>query len=347
MSTSEIKDEIKDDIITRKSISASTIELNDYEIDVLVCLAELLTTSPSENADLFCKQAKQLSTLVPDRIREILYEFAEHGSTTGFLLFSNLPVEFNVLPKTPIGNTFKLGEKTILARVQAILLNIIGEMIAYQAEGYGRIFQDVIPICDMANDQTSLGSNIELEIHTEQAFSKLRPDILSLGCLRGDVNAFTHILPVQYILDNLTPEEQAMLREPLWKTGVDLSFKLYGQDFIEGYFRGPLSIIHGDDVNDPYLIFDQDLMIGLTDEANCMIRKIVNIYYRHKIVHNLKSGEIILIDNRRAVHGRSAFFPRYNGYDRFLVRCFVTFDYEKSDYARNSNDNRVIQAIYS
>ena len=34
----------------------------------------------------------------------------------------------------------------------------------------------------MENNQTSVGSTIELEVHTEQAFSRLKPDLLSLGC---------------------------------------------------------------------------------------------------------------------------------------------------------------------
>ena len=33
------------------------------------------------------------------------------------------------------------------------------------------------------------GSGVELELHTEQAFSKLRPDVLSLACLRGNPKA--------------------------------------------------------------------------------------------------------------------------------------------------------------
>jgi L-asparagine oxygenase len=77
-----------------------------------------------------------------------------------------------------------------------------------------------------------------------------------------------------------------------------------------------------------------------------MFFKIVDIYYKQRIEHNLQPGEIILIDNNRAVHGRSPFFPKFDGNDRFLIRCFSTFDYEKSIYAR-SESCRVISAIYS
>jgi L-asparagine oxygenase len=96
------------------------------------------------------------------------------------------------------------------------------------------------------------------------------------------------------------------------------------------------------------LVFDQDLMSGIDEEATKIKEKIINIYYENRNSHNLKPGEIILIDNLRAVHGRSSFSPRYDGYDRFLVRCFAVFDFEKSDYARvNETNKRMICAIYS
>jgi L-asparagine oxygenase len=320
------------------------LELDNYEIETILNMANLLNTiSPSDDPDFFCAMSKKVSLCLHDRIISKLMHFAKYGSETGFLLIKNIPTDIDILPDTPPSNNYKIGEKTVLAKIQSMILNVFSELIAYEAEGYGRLFQDVVPIQSMAKDQTSLGSNTELEIHTEQAFSKLRPDILSLACLRGDKRAVTYILPVKYIIDNMTEEENELLCKPLWKTGVDLSFKLNGHEFIEGDIRGPLSIINGD-MSDPQLIFDQDLMTGITKESEAIIQKIVDIYYKHRISHNLCPGEIILIDNRRAVHGRSPFFPNFDGKDRFLIRCFSTLDYNKSEYARS---RRVVTAIYS
>lgn len=319
----------------------------EEDLEALLNLADRITANPSLSPLLFCEQAKEESKHLPSNIKSILTSFATAGSETGFLLINKIPLDDATIPQTPLGNKYKVGETTILAKIQAILISAISDMIAYEAEGYGRLFQDVVPLKAMEHAQTSLGSNTELEIHTEQAFSKLKPDILSLACLRGDPEAFTHIFPVQTILEHTTREEQELLRQPLWKTSVDLSFKLNNNEFIDGDTRGPMPIISGPE-NDPTLTFDQDLMTGITPEATDMIRKIVDIYYQHKIRHNLKPGEIILIDNRRAVHGRSAFNPKYDGKDRFLIRCFATFDLSKSEYAREDPTSpRTITAIYS
>jgi len=333
------------------------IELTNEENNVLVDLAFQITANPSITPELFCIQSKECSKNVPDRIKIALNDFTKKGTNTGFLLIKNisfdniapaLPVPISMsFPKTPDNNNSKIGETTLLAYIQSILLHFIAEMISYEAEGYGRLFQDVVPVKKMENEQTSIGSNTELEIHTEQAFSKLRPDILSLSCIRGDPLAQTYVLPVNYILENMNDDEREMLRLPLWKTGVDLSFKLNGNNFIEGDIRGPFPIISGDDV-DPKLLFDQDLMFGVNEESNNLIKKIIDIYYKYRNQHNLQSGEIILIDNNRAVHGRSAFYPKYDGNDRFLIRCFAVHDYEFSRYARGHETNsRMVSAIYS
>jgi L-asparagine oxygenase len=325
----------------------NVIEITNDEIEILTNLASKITADPTDEPELFCKQSKECSENVPQRIKTRLQEFELYGNEKGFLLFKIIELPDSSIQKTPEGNNNRIGKKTLFARIQSILINVIAEMLSYEAEGYGRLFQDVIPMKSMETEQSSMGSNTELEIHTEQAFSKLRPDILSLACLRGDPEALTYILPIQKLLDNLTDNEILQLYKPLWNIGVDLSFKLNNKEFIEGDIRGPISILNGSYI-DPILVFDQDLMIGITDEATEIKEKIIKIYYEHRNKHNLVPGEIILIDNLRSVHGRSRFLPRYDGYDRFLIRCFAVFNYDKSSYARdNINNTRMVSAIYS
>jgi L-asparagine oxygenase len=310
----------------------------------LLELSKNIKASPSDNPYDFYYESKKMSEKVSEEIREKLIHFSKHGSESGCLLLDGFSTEDVISIKTPEDNNQKIGETTNLAKIQSILINVMGEQVAYEAEGYGRIFQDIIPMKSMEKKQMSVSSGTELEIHTEQAFSKLRPDILSLACLRGDEQAFTYILPVNYIIENLTEYEIQLLRKPLWKTSVDLSFKLCGKEFIEGDIRGPIPIISGPE-NNPKLVFDQDLMTGINDEAQQMISKIVNIYYSKRLKYNLKPGQIIFIDNNRAVHGRSCFTPKYDGYDRFLIRCFSIFDEEKLTYV--DKNSRMIEAIYS
>ena len=321
------------------------IILTENDIENLKYIARKIKYDPYNNPELFCNEIKKIFSEIPENLKNIFINFKNNGSETGFLLVNISFSDHDRLILTPDSNEQYIGGTTELAKIQAILMSIMGNMVSYEAEGCGNLFQDIIPVKSMSNNQTSTGSNFELEIHTEQAFSKLRPDIISLACLRGDINALTYVLPVQYILSNMNEDEIELLKQPLWKTGVDLSFKLNNNDFIDGDIRGPFSIIQGNEKN-PNLIFDQDLMFGITDQSQHILKKIVNIYYKYRLSHNLISGDIIFIDNNRAVHGRSQFQPKFDGFDRFLIRTFLVFDYERVKKACNKKDY-MISAIYS
>jgi len=241
----------------------------------------------------------------------------------GYTLVKTELEEEDALITTPSTNDGYVGETTVLAQTQMRLLHEWGaEWIAYEAEGGGHCFQDIIPVKSMAQEQTSVGSQTELEIHTEQAFSPWKPDILSLACLRGDPNAYTYVLPVERVIENIEEAEYATLFEPLWKIGVDLSFRQQG---VKDEWRGPISILSRDERGKIRFVFDQDLMQGITEEAENLCKKIVDIYYRERSAICLEAGDILFLDNRMVVHGRSPFSPRYDGKDRFLVRCFGVF----------------------
>ncbi len=343
------------------------VTLEPTECERLLALARELTVSPSESPELFCRQARRAARLAPDRLVELLTDFATKGTNSGTMLFDCLPpdtlwsaagthpledspsvgagTQAHEPPPTPPDNRRHLGETTLLARVQAIVNHICGDMLAYAAEGYGRLYQDMVPNQALAQSQTSLGSRVELELHTEQAFSLLRPDVLSLACLRGHPDAHTYVLPAHALVAHMNVFERKLLRQPLWMTGVDGSFRQDGQEFIEGDERGPLAIVSGAE-DDPTIVFDQDLMRGLTDEAHALIGRVVEIYRAERRSVILAPGQILLVDNVRSVHGRSPFTPSFDGRDRFIIRSFAVRDLVRTRYARPGN-GRAIAAEYS
>jgi L-asparagine oxygenase len=253
----------------------------------------------------------------------------------GFVIYRGVPVH-DLVEKTPETNTLNIGATKHIAGVQACLVNNI---VSYEAEANGSLFQDIVPSRTMVSSQSSMGSCVELEIHTEQAFSELRPDTISLACLRGDPDAYTYLLPVERVIENMSDEEIETLQKPLWKIGVDLSFR----SSIDDTIRGPIPILYKEDQGWRF-VFDQDLMVGTTPEAKRLMLKIVDIYYEHRTSVCLTPGDILVIDNNRVVHGRSAFKARFDGRDRFLVRCFGVNDLSKSEHARRGH---MILAKYS
>jgi hypothetical protein len=227
-------------------------------------------------------------------------------------LYKNIPT--GKIPDTPAYNDLNIGAKTEMAKHQETIMNKYAKLVSYKEECNGSLFQDIVPVRSLSGQQTSTSSETPLEIHTEQAFSEDRPNFLCLACLRGDPNAITYILPMTTLLEHLTESEIEFLKQPMWMCGVDLSFVLGGA---KNVLRGPMSILR-----ESSMVFDQDLMKGLTPKADRMIRRIVEIYEKFRTSIVLESGDVLVIDNRVNVHGRSKFSPRYDGTDRFLIRCF-------------------------
>lgn len=319
------------------------IELSGGEAAKLKDLAMYLTADPTRDPEIFCREAKRAAEHMPRGVKEQLWDFGRRGSKSGALLISGVPI--GDIPSTPENNRRHIGEKTVMARIQAMINETLGAMVAYEAEGAGRMFQDMAPSADSVGLQTSLSSGVELELHTEQAFSDLRPDFLSLGCLRGDPQAFTYLYTARDILASCAPDTVKVLRASLWHTEVDISFREPGSVFAAGDVRGPLPIISGAE-DDPFVIFDQDLMRGVDEAAQKALRTVVAGYYEGRRSISLQAGQILVLDNRRCVHGRSSFPARFDGTDRFLIRSFAIVDLHRTRYAR-PDDGRMIARRYS
>lgn len=311
--------------------------LNDREQNELYNLSlELQENCCDSNVESFLKNAKSLSNKLPESMQIFLKNFVNENLFDDVAIIKNLPYDKEI--ETPDDNSHFIGEKTILSRCQAIINEFIGEMVSYEAEAHGRLFQDMVPNKQLMSTQTSLGSKIELELHTEQAFSELRPDFLCLSCLKGDTQAKTYYLHVRDIIDNLSNQEVELLKKKSWKIGVDLSFVMNG---CSNEIRGPLSILTEKD-----LLFDQDLMIGVNDKSKTIIDKIIDIYYKFRKFHVLIPGDCLIINNRRLVHGRSSFKPKFDGTDRFVIRSFILNNIEKVQNKTNFH-NRMIAVEYS
>ena len=70
-------------------------------------------------------------------------------------------------------------------------------------------------------------------------------------------------------------------------------------------------------------VYDELLMSATTSRARSALSALhaaVKLASRRVV---LKAGELLVIDNDRAVHGRTPFVPRYDGTDRWLKRALV------------------------
>jgi len=205
--------------------------------------------------------------------------------------------------------------ETLLAMIGSLL----GHTISYQQIDDGALFHDIVPKSRLENDQSYASSRTELVFHTEQHFHPYTPDYLLLHCLRGDDSAMTSYVSVQRLLGALTEESVEVLSRPLFRSGID---HVFGNNRVEKG-NGPVYPVFSGNTDNPRIRYDQELMVPATEQARVAMRSLSEVMKQEACYICLRAGDLLVLDNRHCVHGRSAFTPRYDGTDRWLQRSKI------------------------
>ncbi|HRW37611.1 MAG: TauD/TfdA family dioxygenase [Acidimicrobiales bacterium] len=258
--------------------------------------------------------------------------FAVDAGPAGSLLLSGLDV--GEVPATPATPTEATGKDVRSELVLLAAARRLGEPVGYRPEHGGSIVQNLVPTRDAIGRQTSTSSGVDLGFHTETAFHPHRPRYLLLLCLRGDPAASTTLASIDDLLPALDAATVAELRQPSFRTGVDESFG--GRPEVP--VGPPRPVLAGrDDALE--LCWDAELTVGETDAARAALVALADAVARRQRHLVLASGDLLVVDNARCVHGRSPFSARFDGTDRWLQRSFVVEDLAPSAADR---DGRVI-----
>jgi L-asparagine oxygenase len=302
--------------------------------------------SPYKDSEEFLFDCEIRADEMPRFVRRALLEFQVRSNSHGILLLKELPIDPSLsYVHTPINAQRSQEKKTYVSeRCLAMVGSRLGHLVSYIQEKNGDLFQNLAPVKEQEQIQSSGGSKTRLQFHRETVFHPYAPEYLLLFCLRPDHDrlAETTYASITHALPLITEQHRDLLFQPLYRTGIDYSFG--NEQTVKG--NGPiLPVLYGNR-NDPFLNYDEDLMEAITPEAQAALEAlqaaIASVYQGIK----LDTGDLLCIDNRRTVHGRSSFIPRYDGFDRWLQRSFVVRDLGKSAIDRNPGE-RVIRTAFS
>lgn len=273
---------------------------------------------------------------LPLELDDALLRFTSHSNVAGALLIRNVAIgELPPTPGSPSAPTTKdLSTELTLLTVARRL----GQPVGYVPEHGGRIVQNIVPTRADADRQTSTSSSSNLMFHTETAFHAHRPRYLLLLCLRGDPAAHTTMASVHDLFDVLADDVVAAMFEPRFRTAVDASF--LGDRVNE---LGPLMPLVSGTIDSPTFVFDADLTVGVDAFAEHVVDEVRAAIDRCQRAIVLEPGDLLVIDNNVAVHGRSPFAARFDGRDRWLQRSFVVADLAPS---ADERDGRVISTRF-
>ena len=286
-----------------------------------------MTTDVATRDELLVARARERAAALPGGLAERIATFRRGHERSGSLLVRGLPIgDLPLTPARPNDPTSKTNSTELLLLTVALLL---GEPVGYQPEHGGDVVQNIVPVRASSLRQTSTSSSVNLMFHTEAAFHPYRPKYLLLMCLRGDAQAHTTIASIHAALPHLDAGVVDVLFQPRFRCAIDESYL----DGRANVFGNPMAVLSGSRTN-PEMVFDEDLMIGIDPDANHALRELGKALAQHHDSIVLAPGDLAIIDNSMAVHGRSPFTPRFDGTDRWLQRAFVVTNLGPSAHER-------------
>ena len=308
----------------------------------------------------FLADAGWLCHDLPRGVRRFLNAFKSLDMPGGGCIIRGYPICDEKIGKTPTHwRERSARSQTLEEEIYLLLLgSMLGDAFAWSTQQAGHLVHDVLPIKGHEQEQLGSSSAALLTWHTEDAFHPYSADYLLLMCLRNPDKVATLVASTDAIA--LPDEQKRVLFEPHFTIRPDESHlqknsggstaaadpavaAAYAR--IEQMNQAPsrIAVLYGDPKS-PYMRLDPYFMDPNPDNpsANQALDALVQSVDAALGEVVLEAGDVFVIDNMRAVHGRQPFAARYDGYDRWLKRINVTRDLRKSRDARLSLDSRVI-----
>ncbi|WP_371588623.1 TauD/TfdA family dioxygenase [Streptomyces virginiae] len=288
---------------------------------------ELCDRSLGVDDPRWVSQARAAWEHLPASLRRSVRGYRRRSGSRGTLLLKGLPVGEDMLPLTPSDRGSVQKTPSISSATLLMVASGLGDPAAFLAEKSGALVQDVVPVPGLEEFQGNAGS-VSLLMHNENAFHDHRPDFVMLLCLRAD-----H--------DGIAGLRTSCIREalPLLDEGTLIalsSLEFCTQrppSFGNSEAAAPIHAVLSGAPEDPDVRVDFAATQGTTPRAKEALVTLQTALDAVSRTVELAPGDLAVVDNRVALHGRTAFQPRYDGQDRWLQRTFVLGDLWKSrDY---------------
>lgn len=314
-----------------------------------VVLVRLLS---AEEADGLCKAAKTVLTTqgspanpsfhegltghihrIPQSLRAALKELRD-SPTLCALHLSGVRVDPDRCGPTPLSWQEALDDRRQeLEEAQlALLASCLGGAFAWPTIQRGRMVQNLVPVESDRREQSGHGS-VALQWHTEDGFHQNRCRYLALLGVRNPDRVPTTLGTVHDV--RLTDEHRSVLRERRFLIRPDLEHLRQLAEFDPGSDTlrraremyenpEPVALLFGSP-EAPCLRIDAPYTTALPgdDQAAEALAAIVDELDRAQRDVVVGEGDVLIVDNYRAVHGRRAYRPRFDGTDRWLKRMSV------------------------
>ncbi|MFI9401336.1 TauD/TfdA family dioxygenase [Nocardia sp. NPDC052316] len=251
------------------------------------------------------------------------------ATAAGATIVSRLPLTDAEFGPTPpswreaaqwSGDAARRANSFELDLVMLLLARSAGEPFGWQGQQGGRLVNNILPSPGHEDEQSGASSKTLLSPHSEDAFHPQRANLLMLGCLRNPDLVGTTVSSVRRV--ELSAAQRRLLSTPTLPILPDVS---YGTGH-EQYSATPLPTLWTSAGPDEATLRYDPAYTPLDDadpEYRAAYARLTAELERVCVTAALTPGEILLVDNDVAVHGRVPFTARYDGTDRWLKRVNI------------------------
>ena len=280
--------------------------------------------SPYDHFEQFAVLARRAASmaLAPEALLA-LARFRNDPGEPGAFLIKNCPIDAN-LPATPPHGDRPNDKQTFVS--EAILVAIAQELgipFAMADEKKGEVIHQVCPDRGKLMERSSAGSGVYFRFHTERSVPEVPPDFLALLALRSSADAFTFVADIRKACEHLPNRYLAILRQSLFRTCPGQTSAPVGSTPL---WSKPRPILHGS-MRYPQIRVDFNCLSCEGSIAAEAASSLELALQEVQVIISLRAGDMLLIDNRKAVHARSQFRASDTEQSRWLQRVYIASDF--------------------
>jgi L-asparagine oxygenase len=279
----------------------------------------------SHDSETFIRRAfRSLVQTLPDQLLDILSSVKDSPQPPGAVIIRGGPV--GELPTTPPDGRCRSPQEVQVAKAYLLAIaRLCGTPYSYQVEKGGDLVHYVVPVKGKESSLTNMGSIDELGFHTELAYFPHQPRRLILYCLRPDHErkARTPVADIRDALQILPAATVAELRTPQFRVRCPFIFdpmlepdRRYSEarPVVSGPAASPeVRVALYGNLTQADTPAGTRALAALDSAIQAVARQI-----------KLDAGDLMILDNFTVLHARTSFTPRFDGSDRWLLRCHVT-----------------------